>query len=43
MNHSYKVKDMSCGMGLRRRYEPENRARIIAEICREAVEEVSNS
>lgn len=42
MNHSYTVKDMSCGRGLRMRYEPENRARVIAEICRRAFEEVSD-
>lgn len=45
MDHSYTVKDMSFGRGLRiwmLEDTPENRDRIIAEICRRAFEEVSD-
>lgn len=46
MNHSYTVKDMSGGRGIRMWYEFEDknakgdRARIIAEICFRAFKEV---
>lgn len=42
MKHSYTVKDMSGGMGLRMWYEFEDKNAKGAEICRRAFEEVSD-